>query len=237
MPYWRTSGSPSGFAALAKGKVRVVIPRVGKGGSLASLLSYLCSTASPRDARANQHVRPHVVGGDPFLQALWDGVDLSQPNAECACGRSAAADIAAYLDRPRRVFGTEIMAGVWEWDKETGERRRVLDAAGEPVMRDTHVWHCSLSLAPGEVLSDEQWATVTDAFMDRMGFTGPAPSRWVAIEHGPGRGGKDHVHVVASMVREDGERWAGNFADFGKAQRTCRELETRHGLVRVGEQA
>ena len=38
--------------------------------------------------------------------------------------------------------------------------------------RSAHVWHCSLSLAPGERLTDEQWGKVAKRFADLMGFNG-----------------------------------------------------------------
>ena len=41
----------------------------------------------------------------------------------------------------------------------------------------------------------------------QMGFTeasGKAPIRWVAIHHGVSTNGNDHIHIAATMVREDG---------------------------------
>jgi len=128
------------------------------------------------------------------------------------------------------VFGTEIRSQVTAQDPETGEK---------VVMgyRDQHVWHCSLSLGAEEgVLSNEKWDEVAQDFMDRMGFTevsGKSPCRWVGIHHGASTNGNDHIHIAASMVREDGTRWDGRFLDFKKAQDTCREVEVKHGLTRV----
>ena len=54
------------------------------------------------------------------------------------------------------------------------------------------------------MLSDEEWAQVADGIMDR---TGLAPKdddlgvRWVAIRDAP-----DHVHIVATLARQDGIR-------------------------------
>jgi hypothetical protein len=52
--------------------------------------------------------------------------------------------------------------------------------------------------------------------------------RWVGIRHGD-----DHVHLVATLVRQDGRTvWAWN--DYRSAQAAARDLEDRYGLHRVG---
>jgi hypothetical protein len=204
-----------------------VIPNVVKGGDMRGLLYYLVSTDETRRGNDNAHTDPHVIGGDAFVQSWYGAQELTAPDA---------AAIAKYLDRPREVFAVENMAGAWQQDPLTGERRRLLDADGQPVMRDVNTWHCSLSLAPGEVLSAERWEAVTSEFMTRMDFTdagGKAGCRWVAIHHGPGKGGQDHVHIAASMVREDGTKWAGGYLDFKVAQEGCRQIEAKHGLTPV----
>ncbi len=48
--------------------------------------------------------------------------------------------------------------------------------------------------------------------------------RWLGIRHGD-----DHVHLVATLVRQDGRTvWGGN--DYRLAQAAARELEHRYGL-------
>jgi hypothetical protein len=115
-------------------------------------------------------------------------------------------------------------------DAGTGDR----EAAG---WKELGVWHCSLSLAPGEgPIGDERWREIATQFADAMGLTeacGKAPVRWVAVHHGPSKGGLDHVHIAASMVREDGTRWEGRHYSKRNAQAACRDLEVAHGLVRV----
>ena len=192
-----------------------MIPNVVKGADMPGLVRYLAGRG-----RANEHTNPHVVGGDGILQSLYGADEL---------GMRDAAAIAAYLDEPRVTFGTEMRTRTHVQDPETGERL-------EAGWKDQHVWHCSLSLPPGEVLSEQQWERVTQEFADGMGLTaesGHAPARWVAIYHGLSAGGNDHVHIAASMVREDGTRWEGRFRDWPTAQKVCRELEQRHGLAVV----
>lgn len=95
-----------------------------------------------------------------------------------------------------------------------------------------HVWHCAISLPPGEVLTDAQWAEAARTAVAEMGFdssSGRAPCRWVAVYHGPSLGGNQHIHLAVNLVRED-----GTFASTGwerrKMSRVCAALERRFGL-------
>ena len=125
-----------------------MIPNVRKGGSMRGLLRYLADTREHADGKRNIHTEPHVVGGDPFLQVLYGSVELDM---------SDAGDIASYLDAPRKQWGTTVESKVWTQDAE-GNRVPVLDASGSQVMRDEHVWHCSLTLpAEDGSLTTQEW--------------------------------------------------------------------------------
>ena len=95
------------------------------------------------------------------------------------------------------------------------------------------MWHCSLSLRAREGrLSDHQWEQISEAFVAKMRFTGTddrAPCRWVAVRHGLSAGGNDHVHIVVSLVREDGTE-ASTYNDRPRAQQAAGELEREFGL-------
>lgn len=100
-----------------------------------------------------------------------------------------------------------------------------------------HVFHASISLsADDKKLTDEQWASVAQDFMKEMGFTevgGRSPVAWIAINHGVNLKGNPHIHIAASMVREDGTKW--NQHESGKrAVKICRKLEEKYDLQRVG---
>ncbi len=93
------------------------------------------------------------------------------------------------------------------------------------------VWHCSLSTAPGDpVLSDAQWRDIAEEVMDRTGL-GPrgddGACRWVAVRHAD-----NHVHVVATLARQDG-KYASVDRDRWKVVAACREVEQRYGLTVV----
>jgi hypothetical protein len=90
------------------------------------------------------------------------------------------------------------------------------------------VWHCSLRAAPGDrELSDQEWARVAALVMDR---TGLAPTdddlgvRWVAVRHAA-----DHVHIVATLGRQDGAR-PRVWNDFYRVREACQQAERDLGL-------
>ena len=93
------------------------------------------------------------------------------------------------------------------------------------------VWHCSLRAAPANrMLSDAQWAQAAQAVMDRLGLARAGDDtgvRWVAVRHAA-----DHVHIVATLARQDGRR-PGVRNDFYQVRRACQEIEARFGLVRT----
>ncbi|WLP91772.1 relaxase/mobilization nuclease domain-containing protein [Gordonia sp. NB41Y] len=88
-------------------------------------------------------------------------------------------------------------------------------------------------LVDGEsAITDELWGDIARDFMREMGFTeeGLAPARWVAVHHGPSKKGNDHIHLAASMVREDGTK-VSSHNDFARAQRAAAKLERKYGLA------
>ena len=90
------------------------------------------------------------------------------------------------------------------------------------------VWHCSIRAAPGDrMLSDEEWGQVAAAVMDRTGFArhdDESGVRWVAVRHAP-----DHIHLVATLARQDGRR-ARTWNDFFRVREACQDAERRLGL-------
>jgi hypothetical protein len=111
---------------------------------------------------------------------------------------------------------------------ELDRARRVLDVAAD----DWNVWHCSLSFEAAEgIRTDQEWATISQEFMDDMGFTeasGKAPCSWLAVHHGQSINGNDHIHIVASRVREDGTKWFLR-GDYAASQKAARAIEQRYG--------
>ncbi|MFC4062775.1 relaxase/mobilization nuclease domain-containing protein, partial [Planomonospora corallina] len=94
------------------------------------------------------------------------------------------------------------------------------------------MWHCALSLAPGECLTDEQWAEVARAAVAVLGFDGcggRAPCRWIAVHHGSSAGGNDHIHLAVNLVRDDC-RLARPGRDRMVMSALCGRMERRFGL-------
>lgn len=94
-----------------------------------------------------------------------------------------------------------------------------------------NVYHLSLSNPPGDrVLDDVEWAGIVNETMTDLGFSGEgvASAPWAAFRHGAGTNGHDHVHVLVTMVREDGGR-VSIANDWRTLSATCRRLEQATG--------
>ncbi|NES64020.1 MAG: relaxase/mobilization nuclease domain-containing protein [Okeania sp. SIO2D1] len=90
------------------------------------------------------------------------------------------------------------------------------------------VWHCSLSLPPGERPTNEQWNEITKDFMEGMGFSDHTP--YVAVRHSDKE--HDHIHIVASRIGADSKVWVGKWEAY-KAIEVTQQLEEKYDLTRV----
>jgi len=94
------------------------------------------------------------------------------------------------------------------------------------------VWHCSVRAAPGDkTLSDAEWAQVAADVMHRTGLAARGQAedavRWVAIRHAD-----DHIHIVATLARQDGAK-AFVYRDFYQVADACHAAEQHYGLTRT----
>ncbi|WP_405818583.1 relaxase/mobilization nuclease domain-containing protein [Streptomyces sp. NBC_01390] len=96
---------------------------------------------------------------------------------------------------------------------------------------EKHVWHLSVRAAPEDpILSDEDWAAIARRM---VAATGIAPDsdeqacRWAAVRHAD-----DHIHIIATLVRDDGRR-PRRHNEARRAQAECRRIEVDYGLRRV----
>lgn len=221
-----------------------MIPKIFRGQKLSGLMVYLLG-----EGEHNEHRHRHVVAGSPsVMQAEWLR-DFDGPQDKRA-SRDAAIAIAHEMDLPRQLHGTQARmrakVGSGVGGRGAGTDVVVPAAKGEKgVMRNAPVWHCVIALNPGEELSDEKWGELANEFMTRMGFNGSGdgsvePARWAAVRHGrSGEDGKgqDHIHIAASLIREDGSKVSTY--DYGpgkrkgdrlRAQDVAGELEREFGL-------
>jgi hypothetical protein len=91
------------------------------------------------------------------------------------------------------------------------------------------VWHCVARAAPGDrALSDDEWAKVAAELMHRTGLAPYGQEddavRWVAIRHAD-----DHIHIVATLARQDGRRPRLS-NDYYRVREACLALEAQFGL-------
>ncbi|MFD3590516.1 relaxase/mobilization nuclease domain-containing protein [Streptomyces sp. NPDC058683] len=94
-----------------------------------------------------------------------------------------------------------------------------------------HVWHTSVRADPGDrILSDEEWAGIARRIVAATGIDpgeGQSGCRWAAVRHAD-----DHIHIVATLVTEDGHR-PDDFRSGARAQAEARLIEKELGLHQV----
>jgi hypothetical protein len=114
---------------------------------------------------------------------------------------------------------------------------RLTDLLRQPVSAGVNpppnwVWHCSIRNDPTDpILTDDLWAHIAAEVIEAVGLARSGDElavRWVAVRHSD-----VHIHVVATLVRQDGRR-ARLWHDHWKARRCCDELEQQYGLRGAG---
>ncbi|MBV2155092.1 relaxase/mobilization nuclease domain-containing protein [Kitasatospora sp. SUK 42] len=130
---------------------------------------------------------------------------------------------APWVPDPARSAGTTV-----------GELALLLDApvhASRGNVPAEHVYHVAVRLAPEDpLLTDEQWAEVARAMMSAVGVAPQGDRwgcRWVAVRHAD-----DHIHIVATKVRQDGTQ-PNLRQDIVRMQQLARQFEERWELRRL----
>ncbi|GAA1159700.1 relaxase/mobilization nuclease domain-containing protein [Streptomyces hebeiensis] len=94
-----------------------------------------------------------------------------------------------------------------------------------------HVWHTSVRADAGDrILSDEEWADIARRIVAATGIDpgdGQPGCRWAAVRHAD-----DHIHIVATLVTEDGHR-PDDYRSGARAQAEARLIEKELGLHEV----
>lgn len=148
----------------------------------------------------------HEEHRDPHIIGAWDDTYLNRGHLD----QFEIGLLADELDAPRRIHGVDPGKG--------------------------HVYHVPVSLHvdDGE-LTDEQWREIAEYAADQLGFTerdGRAGVPWIAVRHGVSKNGNDHIHFVATLLREDGTI-PDIRGDYRTWSRISQEIETRFGLTRT----
>ncbi|MYV53718.1 mobilization protein [Streptomyces sp. SID3212] len=152
--------------------------------------------------RRDEHTDPHIV-------AAFAMPGIPDPGrAPLDQHHTLLSELADYLDQPVRVR-----------EQRTGKKV------------PQHVWHCPVRTAPGDrYLTDEEWAEVARRIVHATGIAPDGDDdacRWIAVRHAD-----DHIHIMATSVREDGRRPRTN-RDGQRAQTECRKIEAELGLRRL----
>ncbi len=182
-----------------------ILPR---GAGVRGLLYYLFTEGlAGEKGLESDHLNARIV-------ASWDGhpQDLQPPVGPT--GHRDFTALAGRLDEPVAALG---------YSRE--ELRRI-----KPV------YHLAIASAkePGtgapvdRTLSDAEWADIAQEYLHRIGLARRDDDlgvRWVAIRHA-----EDHVHVVATLARQDGRRPRLD-NDRYRSREASQFVERKYGLV------
>jgi hypothetical protein len=116
-----------------------------------------------------------------------------------------------------------------------GDLQQLLDQPVQALPKHArpakHVWHTSVrASADDRILSDEEWGEIARRIVAATGIdpgNGQPGCRWAAIRHAD-----DHIHIVATLVCEDGSR-PDDFRSGKRAQAECRLIEKELALHQV----
>lgn len=127
-----------------------------------------------------------------------------------------------------RLIGTNLVADRNDADALAAEMAEHAAMLRPDVKKA--VQHVSLSAAPGEHLTDEQWQRVADAYMEKMGFK---DNQYVLVRHADT--GHDHVHLIMNRVSMSGDLVSTQY-DYRRQEIALDQIEREQGLVRTHEQ-
>ncbi len=182
-----------------------MIAKIARGARVGGLIRYLYATGPAQQqgrAARNPHVDPRVIAGFDEPGELEPGVS--------AAGSRDFRRLVALLEQP-------LVAGAVGADKKP-VYHLIIAARKDP----------ETGQLVDAYLSDAQWRDIAEEYMDRIGLARRGDDlgvRWVAVRHAD-----DHVHVVATLARQDGRRvFPRN--DFWRAGEASRAVEAKYGLT------
>lgn len=89
------------------------------------------------------------------------------------------------------------------------------------------VLHVSISAAPGENLTNDQWREVGNTYLEGMGFE---KNQYVMTRHNDTE--HEHIHIIANRIRYDGSVTSDS-QDYKRQEVLMRQIEQQHGLEPV----
>ncbi|MEV7197159.1 mobilization protein [Streptomyces sp. NPDC093510] len=142
---------------------------------------------------------------DPHLVASWNSFAPDPGRSPHRSQKDVEDQLAAQLDQPVKMLG-------------------------DKAPKDT-VWHCPVRAAPEDpILTDAQWADIARRIVAAAGIAPEGDEeacRWVAVRHAD-----DHIHIAATLVRQDGRRPQRDY-DQRAVQREARQIEFDYELRRL----
>ncbi|MFZ3499304.1 mobilization protein [Streptomyces sp. 5.8] len=142
---------------------------------------------------------------DPHLVASWNGFAPDPGRSPHRNPKHVEDQLAAQLDQPVKMLGDKAPT--------------------------TTVWHCPVRAAPEDpILTDAQWADIARRIVAAAGIAPEGDEeacRWVTVRHAD-----DHIHIAATLVRQDGRRPRRDH-DIRAVQREARKIEADLGLRRL----
>lgn len=143
---------------------------------------------------------------------------LSNPGAGF---RGVLGYVLAAKKQPELLGGTMSGETARELAREFGLGRALNPAVGKPV------FHGSLTAAPGDRLSDDDWRRLAERYLERLGY---GDCQWVLVRHRDTA--NDHVHIVASRIDSRGKR-VRDRQERKRGEAIVRDLERELGLTQV----
>jgi len=182
-----------------------ILPR---GSGVRGLLYYLFTEGlAGEKGLESDHIDARIV-------ACWDGhpQDLQPPVGPT--GHRDFAELAGRLDEPVAALGY----------------------SKQELHTIKPVYHLTVAAAKDpetgapldRTLTDAEWADIAHEYMHRIGLARRDDDlgvRWVAVRHA-----EDHVHIVATLARQDGRRPRLS-NDHYRSMEASRFLEQKYGLV------
>ena len=128
-------------------------------------------------------------------------------------------------DRGEIIGGNMSGATPRELAQEFGQSRSLREDIEKPV------WHNALRLPEGEKLPPEQWATIADDYLNKIGF-GELHQRTYILHDDPAG---QHIHIIASRIDLMGKLYLGQNENL-KSTKIIAQLEKQHSLTPTAQQ-
>ncbi|WP_293772782.1 relaxase/mobilization nuclease domain-containing protein [uncultured Pantoea sp.] len=136
----------------------------------------------------------------------------------------ALAPAPHHMTTPMVIGGNLVGITIDELTAEFAKTQKLREDVTKPV------WHNSLRLPVGESLTNQQWRSIADDYMKRMGFYDTHLRCYVLHNDEAGQ----HIHIIASRINVlvDGQLYLGKNENL-VSTRIIQDLERDHQLTRT----